>query len=393
MCSTNHIDPNLAQRLSLPKFLLREANRVLERPGPYSNGLATSILQDATESFLRTVAIQCRVSISPKQSFSEVLGKVAHEIQSVAEHKVVLTRLNNARVMFKHDGLSASERREVIAFAANVESFLTEVSAAELNVDFTTVSLAGAISHRRTENWIEKAEKALDARDFEGAVQNTSGAMAIYLSHHTRHDPEFRKSWTRSPLQKFRTSGADLLHQQIFEGNSPNLQLLTDLADFANWAQDQIERTTKRTLLMARGVDVSAHEKFNAIAPQAFVMGNGHVRFIATSPDSSTTAENARFSIDIVVDTALALRSNRPPETYPRRESSAKVIVTRTCDVIVHPSVSPPEVIREVSEGEILDVSKENETGLKHEYFRILQDGDDAYVSSECVEIHTNKVQ
>ena len=159
--------PSLLRRLTLPKFLLKEAHRAVQRPGPHSHGLATSILQDTNEAFLRILAVERGVNVNLNEWFSKVLGDVATRIPSVTQYRAGLVHLNNARVMFKRQGLSTLQRNDVIVFAGNVDAFLTHVCKAELIIDFVTASLADAIGHRRTQNWIAKAEHAFAAGDFD----------------------------------------------------------------------------------------------------------------------------------------------------------------------------------------------------------------------------------
>ena len=112
------------------------------------------MLQDAAEAFLRILASHRGVNVHQNQSFSQVLGEVVNQIPTVSQYRIDLGHLNSARVMFKHQGLSALQRNDVIVFAGNVANFLTDACRVEMGIDFATVSLADAIGHRRTQNWI-----------------------------------------------------------------------------------------------------------------------------------------------------------------------------------------------------------------------------------------------
>ena len=376
--------PSLLHRLTLPKFLLKEANRALLRPGPYAHGLATSILQDAAEAFLRILASHRGVNVHQNHSFSEVLGKVASQSSTVSQYRIDLGRLNSARVMFKHQGLSALQRNDVIVFAGNVANFLTDACRAEMNIEFTTVSLADAIGHRRTQNWITMAEDSFDKGDFDDALQRASGAMAIYLAHSNAHDSAFDDPWPLSPFVHFDLDP----NSHLFEEGGPPIDTkwLSNVSDFARWAKTRIDDIYDRVRLMARGVDMGAYDKLTTIAPRPILMANGPVRFRDRPARGSPTADDVRFCIDTVIDAALALRSNRPPPVKRSAAPPTKLSVSRETEVIVDPDAASPEIIRRAGQGETLEAYSRSRLPLDGDYVAILQDGDVAFVSKHCVE-------
>ena len=74
----------LIRRLSLPRFLFREARSALHHPGPYSGGLATSLAQDSVEMLLRILAEYGEVEIGASEPFDKLLHKVGEKCTSVA---------------------------------------------------------------------------------------------------------------------------------------------------------------------------------------------------------------------------------------------------------------------------------------------------------------------
>ena len=159
----------LTRRLSLPRFLFREGVAALGRSGPYGSGLATSLFQDSVEALLRILAEAGRVNVGPQLSFDSLVNRVSDSYGSVSEHKAALFRLNKARVAFKHHGISVSEE-DAIHFRGSVRAFLTETTRKALGLDFERASLVSAIGHRRTENWLHKAEEAHKADDYAEAM-------------------------------------------------------------------------------------------------------------------------------------------------------------------------------------------------------------------------------
>ena len=176
------LSDNLYRRLTLSKYLLRQARRILQQSEPYSRGLATSLLQDSVEVLLRVLVERSKIELSPREHFYQLFFKVQKRFDCVGEHSAAVKRLNTARVGFKHEGLDVNET-DANAFLANVEAFLSEVCEQVLQVDFTTLSLVEAIGHRRTQNWLEKAREALHSEHHGESVRHSAGAMAIYLHH------------------------------------------------------------------------------------------------------------------------------------------------------------------------------------------------------------------
>ena len=358
----------------------------MQRTEPYSHGLATSILQDAAETFLRILAAELGVNVHANESFSKVLGDVGAKIASVTHHRASLSRLNSARVMFKHQGLSAVQRNDVIVFFGNVESFLTDVCMAALSIDFASVTLADAIGHRRTQNWIEKAEQALSAGEFDDALRRASGAMAIYLAHSNDHDYVFDHSTHLSPPFDRQMFSPHIIGIASGVGTAIDIEWQSAITDFASWAKAHIENTRDRVHLMARGVDVGSYDKFSAITHKASITGGGSFRFISNHANSPPTEDDVRFCIDVVIDSALALRNHRPPSPWQLNAPKSKVKVIHQAEIVVNARQNPLETIRTAEPNEVLDSPADEPFSVDGDYIDVLQDGDVAYARKDCVE-------
>ena len=358
----------------------------MQRPGPYYRGLATSILQDAAEALLRILAVERRLNLHDRDGFEKILNHVANQIESVGDHRASLSRLNGARIMFKHQRLTSVQENDIIVFYGNVESFLTDVCRDVLNIDFGTVSLANAIGHRRTQNWIEKAEHALAAGEIVDAVQHAAGALRIYIEHSNEHDPAFGHLEHLPPL--FHHLEFSPVTTFMETGRDPGIdtEWLSAITEFAGWAKTRIENIYDRVQLMARGVDVASFDRFTAISPRVVMMGDGSLRFVYRGPSPSLTHEDARFSIDVVTDVALALRSNRPPKSGNFNAPKSKVRVIRQAELVVSPYEDPLEIIRIVEPDEELDSPVAEPFSLEGDHVSVFQDGDAAYVRKECLE-------
>lgn len=355
----------LHRRLSLSRFLFKQAQRVLQRPVSYSWGLATSLLQDSVEIFLRVLAAHYKIEVDRFEGFDKLLNKVGdgEGLECVGGHKAGLNRLNTARVVFKHEGLSV-DARDVQGFVSNVDAFLTEVSDKVLKIDFATLSMADAIGHRRTQNWLAEAEVAHAAGLYAEAVECAAKALAVYLWHSDEADAAIQVRPTFS-----RYSGT---------------------FDFEPWARDNIISTRRRLDLFTRGVDVASYDRFLTLTPRLRVSFWGEIEQVGQAAADATN-EVARFCIDFVVDSALALRDSRVlrPRRSTHDSNETRVRVKTCCDIVATTGPGTPEVIREAQPGEELLVVSTKSFRFRnanHEFVCVEEDGDVAFVSKNCIE-------
>ena len=358
----------LLRRLTLPKFLYWRAKDTIERPQPpHSWGLATSLLQDSVEVLLRLITEDRGVEVSDRTPFPELLTSVAKEIDNVSGHRATLTKLNTTRVAFKHRGQEVAER-DARAFVVNVESFLTETYRAAFNVDFASLSLADSIGHRRTQNWLRKAEDAFAAEDYTETAAHAAKAMTIYVAHSTEHDPTID---LRTVVQ----------HRGVPEG-------------FKERVQAGIQALGAQFDLFTRGVDMTAFDRFKMLTPHTTISFDGLLHQYRTD-ERSPSRDEARFCIDFVVDAALALRDNRVLPASRSNEKSDRVRLKSTCEVLAHwqtptdmqIALGTPrgrEVIRVAEAGEEFTVAR---VWKDHpDYVAVIQDGDPSYVRRDCVD-------
>ena len=327
--------------------------------------LTTSLLQDCVETFLRIVAEDKKIVVSASADFATLLQRVEDRYDIVAGYRAALTSLNKARVAFKHHGQSVASANDVQVFVGNVESFLTDVCDNVLGIDFATLSLAGAIGHRRTQNWLAKAEDALAAGSRQDTVNHAAVAMQIYMAH---------DGVGRPPLGH--RLSLDFSHES------------RDMVRFGKWVVEQIGTVQGLLGLAARGVDLASYDKFTMLAPRVSFTLNGRPHFGLRTLTPEPAWEDARFCIDFVVDAALALGESRLSTPRSDTEPEPRVTVTTPCNLVVYPTDDDLEVIREVEPGEELALPP---AGRLHpnnnpEFVAVIQDGDVAYVRRDCVE-------
>ena len=356
---------NLRRRLTLPKYLFRQAQRTLQRPEPYSWGLATSLLQDAVESFLRVLAEHRRLQVGDSLRFPAMLGKAEQDLPIIGGYHAFLTKLNATRVAFKHRGQEVS-KSDAQVFVANVESFLTDVCKETLGIDFSTLSLADAIGHQRTQNWLRRAETSLADNQYREAVAFAAGAMRIYIEFDHEHDS--------APQLREMPNSIDL-EDETFD--------IRPIARNIRWIAVRFD-------LLARGVDARAFDRFTMLAPRTDLLSDGTVRHIwyRRNQGADLSWEDARFCIDYVVETALALRESRfPKPSSTARNAEECVVVRKPCEVLATLKTEPPEVIQSAAVGDQFFVAPKRKSFFANsEYLAVIQDGDVAYIRRDCLD-------
>ena len=359
------------QRLVLPKYLFEEAQLVMQRSDLYAHALATSLLQDAVETYLRLVVDVLQLDVGARDHFDKLLDAVAKRVPAVAGYRSTLGKLNSARVAFKHHGLSMPSEMDAKNFAANVRDLFEEATHDLLGVDFRSVSLIDAIPHRRTKNWLWRAQRALDESRIDDALQGAAKAFAVYLAH--SRSTEARMSQTQhGTLFGFRTSLAwlhvDERHPSLVEGMTRWLTSIEDRVD-----------------LMARGVDTIRHEKFARLTPNVTFSMAGTMRLTGNA-QSKPSADEARFCIQFVTDATLALQRSHPVNDSTSTGGTATVI--RKCAVLAPLPEPGAEVIREADVGEVLSLPDRSWSHVDRSgYIAVLQDGDVAYAREDSVDI------
>ena len=361
----------LLRRLTLPKFLYGKARDVLELPqSPHSGGLATSLLQDSVEVLLRLIAEEHQISVGTKAPFDTLLQTVEQKFPVVGSHRASLTALNTSRVAFKHRGHEVAEM-DAQVFASNIEMFLTSTYKQAFAVDFPSLSLADSIGHTRTQNWLRKAESAFAAEHYGESVAHAAKAMTIYMAHCMRNDAVIELR----PVVQYRRG--------------------MKVTDFKSWVEEALPLLQARFDLLTRGVDVADFDRFMMLTPYTALGYYGSIEQGDKPNRPPSSRDDARFCIDFVVDSALALRDRSVLSRTT--EEANRVRLTSSCEVFAHWKTAADrgipfgkdqerEVIRIAEAGEEFSVESVSRFLTHPDYVAVRQDGDTAYVSRQCVD-------
>ena len=367
----------LIRRLSLSRFLFQAGVVALEESGPYAPGLATSLFQDSVEAFLRILAETGKVNVGPQVPFDRLVDKVSAPYVSVSEHKAALSRLNKARVGFKHHAVSVS-REDAVHFRETARAFLTEVTIDALGLDFERASLISAIGHKRTENWLHKAQAAVEMADYNTALKCAATAFSIYLNARSVHSARgtSHRFWGPPSMK--------------YESGHP---LRGPLTEFAEWAIGHFEELHKTMDFLSHKLDIMAYWRFLGLTPHVTLTRTGALSNSAepSRPGDSATKEDATFCIEFVVDSALRIGACHTQEDPWRRLTQIGQVEAEGDSVVrVYPQ-DDSEVIRSVSAGEVLTVVA-GYVDQAEDYVAILQDEEAAYVQIDHLRLLNGKL-
>lgn len=144
----------------------------------FDRGLATSLFHDAVEIAARSCATRVGANPSKKLEFlgywDEVhkVGKAAP--QSELPMKLPMTRLNQARVDFKHHG---NPPADASGFERDSRAFLKSVFRDFLGTDFDALSQADLVQDERMRRCMKAAEQALAAGRVRDCLCRCADAM------------------------------------------------------------------------------------------------------------------------------------------------------------------------------------------------------------------------
>ena len=154
----------VVRRLALIRFLYNSAIQQSLQPEPL--GLVSILLfHDSIELFLQLATEQLNVS-KPNQTFMGYWKVLEAKIGKKLEETESMTRLNKARVDFKHYGILPS-RLDIEGFRASANNFFEANTPMIFDVEFHGVSLAELIHSQELRKLIKKSRIASYPRQLQ----------------------------------------------------------------------------------------------------------------------------------------------------------------------------------------------------------------------------------
>lgn len=352
-----NLNKQLLDRLICSKYIFHKGVEILDRGGPFSSGLGVLHFQDAVEMVLRIVAEHLHCSLKENAAFNQIIDLIDSSGSNKITHRSALNQLNKARINFKHFGLEP-KHEDVIKFRHDLEGFFPNVLKSFLDVDFFLISLTNLIEHRRTENFLNKAEKLIQDMNYRDSICSSAIAFAIFNSHHNK---ETDKYW-RDPFRKVKD---------------------TEIKEWVESIEKLVLDQQAQLNLIMNGINLSDYRKFQRCVPivHLTVAGTYRVTYLGGWGQLEPSLETALFCYNFVIDAILLMKANKLPSKYPVKESLQKIEVIKECPIIVWPG-NEPEIIRVTEIGEIFYARPERSDKAAH--IAIILDGDVAYIEKAC---------
>lgn len=354
------IGKELINRIVCAKYLFHRGISILDQRGPFSSGRAVLHFHDSAEMVLRVIAEHLHCSIKESTYFNQIIDTIDKQTDKNLTHRSALNQLNKARVNFKHFGLEP-KIEDVLKFRNDLESFFPTSIKTFLDIDFESISLTNLICHRRTENFLYRAEQLIYDGDYKNSISSIAIAFAIFQSHLITGDYDYK----RDPFRRLNIEGSEL----------------------GNWV-DKIEEILAdhqaKLNLIADGISLSDYRLFQRYTPNVNLSDAGtfEVVYMAFGQPVEPTQEIALFCHRFAIEAILLMKTNQLPPRFSIIEGKRKFRVTQKCPIIVWPC-EDPEIIRYVEEGETLIGGAEHFD--KPDYVAIIQDDDNAYIKGDGV--------
>ena len=351
----------LFNRLICSKYLYYRGVEILNQRGPFSAGSAVLHFQDSAEMVLRVIAEHINCSLKENAAFNQIIDGIDNISQNKVPYRIALNQINKARINFKHFGLEP-RYEDAFKFSCDLEGFFPTAFDTFLGIDFYSISLASLISHARTENFLNDAERLIGEDKYKESISASTVAFTIFLSHY-KTEPSI---YYRNSFMRFKTGDRE------FERWVRNVDKIIDDQ------QSQLD-------LIILGINLAEYRRFKRYTPVVHLTMAGTFEIVHGGYGAPVTPnkEMALFCHRFVIDAILTMKANQLPSQYPPKDGKRKFRILKKSAIIVWPCDNP-EVIRYAEEGETLSGSEQRHD--KSEYIAIFQDGDIAYISKDFVE-------
>ncbi len=356
------ISEQLVDRLVCAKYIFESGVDALDRGDQYAAGIAVLAFQDAAEMVLRVVAEHLHAQVKENSAFNQILDEIEKVAPGKLTHRTALNQINKARVNFKHLALAPRDE-DIVKFRRDLDRFFAVTTNAYLGLDFSSLSLSSLISHKRTRNWIKRAERAFEDERYKECIDFCSLGVHIFQKYKERSSEDIH----RSP--SFHFSGGSMELAQLARYIESEFQeRLSDI-------QHQID-------LIGAGISYADYQRFEDLAPSVYLTGDGKPHFSSRS-DQSASADSALFCVMFTRMLILRLQSQyRRPNRFVERGGKRRYVTNSPANVIVYPLKDSEdiEVIEELGVG--VELTAFGDTRYDQPgYFAILYQGDCAYVA------------
>jgi len=216
--------------------------------------------------------------------------------------KLSMQGLNEARVSFKH-GSNIPGKLTVEINRDRATQFFEEHTRKIFGVEFKDISLIEMVQCDETKKHLREAEQMLEQGKIEEAVTNAAlGFVKLIDDYENRKRGEFG----RSPF--FFGESMTFLGSSFVVGS--RLGPFQKLADFVDRTKDSIEALQDAAKILSLGIDYRRYSRFRLLTPRISRIpgGNYHPHNAHWGSRGSPTADDVRFCINFVIESAVILQ-------------------------------------------------------------------------------------
>lgn len=296
------LDYTTVKRLAFIKYLYQTAVSQSKAPAPLSCASLLT-MHDAVELFLQLASEHLNTGAAHPgfMDYWDILNRKLDPKE--LEQKESMRRLNKARVALKHHGTFPSDL-DIESFRASTTSFFQDNTLLVFAVALDDISLIEFVNPESSRQKLKETQDQIQNGDTLAALDNIALAFTEMIAD---YEDRKRTQFHSSPFYFGRNmTFLSSFHMRLHGGSlsSPERKL----GDFVDNVKESIEAMQDAIKMLALGIDYRKYSKFKQLTPHLTRVMSGdwviHRRFEESEKPSQ---EDARFCIDFVIESALAL--------------------------------------------------------------------------------------
>lgn len=303
------LDTITIRRLAFIKYIYQSGIQQSEMPEPL-HGIAILTFHDAAELFLQLASEYLDAGAKQPNflDYWEVLSKKLPPGTHL-HHKEAMRRLNKARVALKHHGTLPS-KLDVEAFRGTITNFFEDNTPLIFGIPFAGISLIDFVQPDEAREHLKEAEILLNDGKLPEALDKVALAFQKMLD-----DYEVRKldRFHRSPfffgedLTFYNSFFMGIGRSTYFNNERYHPEYEHELAEFIDRVQESLEAIREAIKILAMGIDYRRYSRFRFYTPRVTRVLSGEYVVSRSHAQEEANAEDVRFCIDFVVETAIKL--------------------------------------------------------------------------------------
>ena len=290
------LDHNSMRRLAFVRYLYQLGVGQSRASAPL-NSASVLTLHDAVELFLQLASEHLNVGAG-QPSFMEywgILNKKLDERELAQQES--MRRLNKARVALKHHGTLPSDL-DIEAFRGSVTSFFEDNTPLVFGLQLDDVSLIEFVNPESARELLREANRLVDDGNTLDAMDKVAMSFGDMIQD---YEDRKRDRFGGSPF----FFGKDLTFQSSFFMGTDKID--RKLSHFVDRVKESLEAQQNAIKMLALGIDYRKYSRFKRLTPILFKTVGGAVIQRRRGQETGIGLEDARFCVDFVIESALAL--------------------------------------------------------------------------------------